>query len=129
MIRFSRALFEWSDQLESRRAVALLAEPGLSVTIELPGQSDPAKLMHIPAGSASDGASRPWLTAFLLEPWGRAGLAPVLHDELLRHTDIPKWEADLLFLYALRSVGVPAFLATILYFAVRMRRPGKPVTT
>ena len=77
----------------------------------------------IPIGALSDGASVPRLLRPWLDPWGKGGPAYVWHDELLRRSDVPKWEADLLFLYALRSLGVPAFKATLMYFAVRTRRP------
>lgn len=77
----------------------------------------------IPAGARTDGASIPRLVRPILDPWGRGGLAAVWHDDLLRRPGVPKWEADLLYLYALRSLGVPALQATIMYFAVRLRRP------
>lgn len=124
MIQFGPSAFTWSDQpLEDGRARATLAEPGLRVSIALPDCPDVSALLsQIPAGFTTDGASRPWWAARLIEPWGRAGMAPVWHDYLLTLPRVPKWQADLLFLYALRSVGVPALLAHLLYFAVRLRR-------
>lgn len=77
----------------------------------------------IQAGALTDGASIPrWLRPWL-DPWGRGAPAYLWHDELLRRPEVAKWLADLLFLYALRSLGVPAFQATVMYFAVRTRRP------
>lgn len=78
-------------------------------------------------GALTDGASIPGPLRAWLDPWGKGAPAYIWHDDLLNRDDVPKWEADLLFLYALRSLGVPAFKATIMYFAVRTRRPGKPV--
>lgn len=80
-------------------------------------------LVVIPAGFVTDGASIPrWARPFL-DPWGRVGLAALLHDYLLTVVGLPKWIADALFFYALRSLGVPAFQATVMFFAVRFRRP------
>lgn len=80
-------------------------------------------LVVIPAGFVTDGASIPrWARPFL-DPWGRVGLAALLHDYLLTIIGLPKWIADVLFFYALRSLGVPAFQATVMFFAVRLRRP------
>lgn len=78
-------------------------------------------------GALTDGASVPGLLRAWFDPWGRGATAYLWHDDLLRRTDVPKWEADLLFLYALRSLGVPAFRATLMYFAVRTRRPSTEV--
>lgn len=74
-------------------------------------------------GALTDGASIPRLLRAWLDPWGRGAPAYIWHDDLIERPDVPKWEADLLFLYALRSLGVPAFRATMMYFAVRTRRP------
>lgn len=77
----------------------------------------------IPSNFVSDGASIPrWARPFL-DPWGRVGLAALLHDYLLTIDSLSKWQADLQFFYALRSLGVPAFQATVMFFAVRFRRP------
>lgn len=77
----------------------------------------------IRSGALTDGASVPRILRPWLDPWGRGAPAYIWHDDLIRRDDVPKWEADLLFLYALRSLGVPAFKATLMYFAVRTRRP------
>ncbi len=77
----------------------------------------------IRSGALTDGASIPSLLRPWLDPWGRGAPAYIWHDDLLRRSDVPKWEADLLFLYALRSLGIPALKATLMYFAVRTRRP------
>lgn len=74
-------------------------------------------------GALTDGASVPRLLRAWLDPWGKGAPAYIWHDDLIERPDVPKWEADLLFLYALRSLGVPAFRATLMYFAVRTRRP------
>lgn len=83
-------------------------------------------LLVIPPGFVTDGASIPRFARPFFDPWGRVGLAALLHDYLLTLPDVAKWQADLLFLDALRSQGVPAFQATLMYFAVRMRRPPRP---
>lgn len=77
----------------------------------------------IPANFVTDGASIPrWARPFF-DPWGRVGLAALLHDYLLTIDSLTKWQADTQFFYALRSLGVPAFQATVMFFAVRFRRP------
>lgn len=82
----------------------------------------------IRAGALTDGASVPrWLRAWF-DPWGHGAEAYIWHDDLLRRDGVQKKVADLLFLYALISLGVPSFRAHLLYFAVRTRRPGKPIT-
>lgn len=93
----------------------------IRIQLDLGGASDP--LITIPAGFRSDGVSRPWWLAWMIDPWGRAALAALLHDYLLSLPDVTKWQADLMFLAALRSQSVPALLAHLLYFAVRTRRP------
>lgn len=85
-----------------------------------------APMLTIPTGFRSDGVSRPWWLAWMIDPWGRAALAALLHDYLLSLPEVTKWQADLAFLAALRSQGVPAFMSTLLYFAVRTRRPRAP---
>lgn len=77
----------------------------------------------IRTGALTDGASVPrWLRAWF-DPWGRGAEAYIWHDDLLKRDGVQKKEADLLFLYALISLGVPSFRAHLLYFAVRTRRP------
>lgn len=126
MIRFpdpDSLPFVWTTRTDHARAIWLVGKP-INVTIKAPGDLGGASdLVVIPAGFPTDGASVPWWARWKLDPWGRVGLAAVLHDYLLTVPGLPKWEADLLFLYALRSQGIPAFQATVMYLAVRLRRP------
>lgn len=97
------------------------------VAISLPAQLDGAtisvSILTIPAGFITDGASIPRWARPWLDPWGLVALPSILHDYLLTLSAVHKWQADLLFLAALRSQGVPAFQATLMYFAVRTRKP------
>lgn len=118
--------FSWTEGTEDTRA-KWRAYAAIPVTIDRadrPGVACP--YAEIPAGFETDGASVPWFARWLFDPWGRVGLAAVLHDYLLTVLGLAKWDADLAFLHALRSQGVPAFQATLFYFAVRLR-PAPPL--
>lgn len=78
-------------------------------------------LLRIPPGFVTDGGSIPRWARWRFDPWGKAGLAFVLHDGLFYLTLLPKWLIDALFLVALRVCGRGATESTILYFAVRCR--------
>lgn len=85
-------------------------------------------LCAIPAGFKTDGLSRPWYVAWRWRRWDKKYLnAAVLHDYLLTDPVIPKWQADWLFMGALRSQGVSALEAGIFWLAVRTRRPVRRV--
>lgn len=119
--------FVLTNRADHGRAVWRLAS---AVKVVIDADRGSTSLWHaaqvtIPAGFETDGASIPSWARPWLDPWSRIGLAALLHDYLLTRDQVAKWDADLQFLHALRSQGVPAFLATLLYFAVRLRRPGK----
>lgn len=120
--------FLWTGRTDRGRTVWRVADD-LHVDLEIDlggGVVELTDYLTIPAGFETDGASVPWWARPWLDPWSRLGLAAVLHDFMLSLPLVAKWDADLAFLHALRSQGVPAFLATILYFAVRLRR--RPAT-
>lgn len=124
MIRFPShpPRFELTVRAESGRAVWRVAEPIL-VNIVIPDEpSTTAGFVLIPAGFETDGASIPWWARWKFDPWNRVGLSALLHDYLLTIPTVAKWDADLTFLHALRSQGAPAFMSTLFYFAVRLRR-------
>ncbi|WP_295168228.1 DUF1353 domain-containing protein [uncultured Brevundimonas sp.] len=123
MIRFvtQGARFELTDRRTHGRAVWRVAEPILVALMLVPAVVDTNPCFAVPAGFETDGASIPWWARWKFDPWGRVGLAAVLHDYLLTLPTVRKWEADLAFLAALRSQGVPALMATLFYFAVRTR--------
>ena len=79
-------------------------------------------LCIIEAGYESDGASMPWFANVKWKSWGRHSGAALLHDHLLETTELPKWQVDVLFYIALRSLGVPALEATLFWMAVRTKR-------
>ena len=129
MIRFvsQEPRFELTTRTQHGRAVWRVAEPIiLHYSLVPPAVVDVARYFIIPAGFETDGASIPWWARWKFDPWGRVGLSAVLHDYFLSLPAMPKWEADLAFLAALRSEGVPAFQATVMYFAVRLRRSRRP---
>lgn len=112
-------IFALTDRIEGGRAVWAVAAP---LTFERITAGRIAHWLTVPRGFETDGASIPWWSRAWLDPWSRIGLAAVLHDYLLTLPLVEKWEADLAFMEALRSFGAPAFLSTLLYFAVRLRR-------
>lgn len=78
-------------------------------------------LLRIPVGFVTDGGSIPRWARWRFDPWGKAGLAYILHDGLFYLTLLPKWLIDALFLIALRVCGIGATEATALYLAARSR--------
>lgn len=55
---------------------------------------------------------------------GRATKSAVLHDYLVRNPDLfPKDEADLIFYFAMKEEGLPWWLRTLMYVAVRFYTP------
>ena len=124
MIRFATQgpRFELTARADSGRAVWRVAEP-IQVNIVIPDEPNTtAGFALIPAGFETDGASIPWWARWKFDPWNRVGLSALLHDYLLTIPTVAKWDADQAFLHALRSQGVPAFMSTLFYFAVRLRR-------
>lgn len=108
--------------------VVLVREaPGLVkliVSVDVTLNSTP--LCVIPDGYQSDGLSRPWWAFWKWDRFdARYRSAALLHDYLLDHADMPKWQIDWLFMGALRASGVSALEAGIFWLGVRTRRPGK----
>jgi len=94
----------------------------VSVDVALNG----APLCVIPEGYQSDGLSRPWWAFWKWRRFdARYSEAALLHDYLLDHANMPKWQIDWLFMGALRASGVSALEAGIFWLGVRTRRPGK----
>ncbi len=76
------------------------------------------RVITIPAGSASDGASTPPALWPTLPPFGRYWPAAFLHDYLYRCSDLPKALCDDLLLEAMQSLGVEALEARVIYEGV-----------
>ena len=77
------------------------------------------EVIIIPAGAQSDGASTPaalWAIGF--PPFGDHWRAAFVHDYLYRKTQLPKAEADLIFMEAMLAGGVPYDRARWLYNGV-----------
>lgn len=128
MIRFpdtQEVSFTLTGDRQCGRPVWRLNVP-MDIWLDWPGLDGGDIIATIPKGFLTDGASIPGWARPWLDPWARIGMAAVLHDYLLGLPDVEKWDADLVFLHALRSQAVPAFLATLLYFAVRLKRRPTP---
>lgn len=124
MMRFpdrSEISFSLTERLECGRPVWRLNGPA-QIWLDFPGQDGGEAWLEIPTGFLTDGASIPFWARAWLDPWARIGMAAVVHDYLLSLPKVAKWDADIAFLHALRSQAVPAFLSTLLYFAVRLKR-------
>lgn len=84
-------------------------------------------LCTIQAGFVSDGMSFPIWQWTWDDPWHERYVgAALLHDWLLKYSDLPKWQIDWLFEGALRDAGVSALETWIFTNAVRTRRRRRP---
>lgn len=101
----------------------MLGEP-LSYEV---GSLGSGRLIVVPAGFATDGASIPRLLTNLLPKWGRYSRAAVVHDYGYRrigdgdpHPHMPdRRAADAVFLEAMLVLGVSRIIAYAMYGAVR----------
>lgn len=89
------------------------------------------KVVEVPRGYLTDGASVPRLLWAFIPPWGAYGQATVLHDylcEYLRMTqgntpvDISRKECDAILNHAMVLVGVPTFRRLMIYLGVSLYR-------
>jgi len=86
-------------------------------------QSDRFGDIEIPSGTLSDGASVPRMFWPIFSPFdGDYFDSAVLHDMIYRDraTKFTRAEADLIFLEAMKSLGVGWFKRTLVYRAVRI---------
>ena len=88
---------------------------------------DSNKLVIVPRGFLTDGATVPRLFWGLIPPWGRYGQAVVLHDylcEFLGYWENGQWvtitrkDADRIFDQAMVDLGVSSTLRRTMYMAV-----------
>lgn len=76
--------------------------------------------IHVPRGFDTDGASVPRIFWVLIPPWGRYGMAAVLHDLLYRLHICTRRQADDVLLEAMWVRGCNLFEYFIIYTAVRL---------
>ena len=74
----------------------------------------------VPTGFMSDKASVPFGFRNLFPKHGKYTKAAFIHDFLYVIQRTPRWVADLVFLHAMRALGVPEWKAQIMYRAVRI---------
>jgi len=74
----------------------------------------------VPAGFQTDFASVPHWATWLLPRTGRHNRAAVVHDYLCRTGEVPRLDADRIFLRILRELGVPEWRARAMYLGVRI---------
>lgn len=77
------------------------------------------EILTTPAGRVTDFASVPRLLWAVFPPHGRYAPAAALHDELYRRRYGTRLYADLVFLDAMREVGVGRVTRGLLFAAVR----------
>ncbi len=80
--------------------------------------AEDGRVITIPRGSDSDGASVPKIFWNIFPPFGKYWRAALLHDYLYRHTQRPKAECDGLFYEAMRACGVGWLKAKTIYQGV-----------
>lgn len=76
----------------------------------------------VPEGFITDGASIPWWWRWRFDPWGRCGVAAVVHDWFVTRAELPKWQIDWVFYGLLKASGVSDLQAGMMFLAVRTRR-------
>lgn len=81
-----------------------------------PGPSE----IIVHAGFETDLASIPRLFWPILPPFGRYAAAAVVHDYLYQAHEGSRTHADLVFLAAMRELGVATWKRAVLYQAVRL---------
>lgn len=90
---------------------------------------DKNKVVIVPRGFLTDGATVPRLLWGIIPPWGKYGQAVVLHDYLCEFTgfwNYNQWEtiqredADLIFKSALKELGVNSLTRYLMYGAVSL---------
>lgn len=79
---------------------------------------DNSDIIVVPAGFITDLASVPRIMWSFLPPDGKYAKAAIVHDYLYDNGLRTKKQADLIFLDAMRVLGVPRWKRTIMYLAV-----------
>ncbi len=96
------------------------------------GKLDTGPRIRIPAGFITDFASSPRLFWPIVSPWGKWGKAAIVHDWLYQNrgllyghpepgavTVYRRDTADLIFLEAMKVLGVAPWRRTLMYLGVR----------
>lgn len=84
------------------------------------GSEDSGISVTVPEGFITDFASIPRGLWNLFPRWGKHGHAAVVHDFLYWTHQIPRKEADGVFLEAMRVLKTPEWKARLMYRAVRI---------
>jgi hypothetical protein len=97
-------------------------EPGFTYGV---GTEESETRIHVPGSWITDMASVPQAFHSYIGPWGKHGMAAVLHDWLykdgrVRGKPITRKEADVIFLEAMKVSGVRASKRRLIYRAVRL---------
>lgn len=103
-------------------SLSVSTRDGRDITLleELVYVTEAGETITVPVGSQADGCSTPKAVWNLIPPFGAYWMAAVLHDYLYRKTERPKEECDLLFLEAMKSLGVDLLLRQTIYEGVHL---------
>lgn len=82
------------------------------------GNEDSEEVIYVPIGFVTDFASVPRPLWWLYPKWGKYGNAAVIHDYLYWSQKYTKKKADLIFLEAMKVLGVNKITSFIMYKAV-----------
>ena len=82
------------------------------------GSEDSGEVIDLPTGFVTDFASVPRPLWWLYPKWGKYGNAAVIHDYLYWDQKYNKKKADLIFLEAMKVLGVGKITSFILYKSV-----------
>lgn len=75
--------------------------------------------IEVPIGFLTDFASVPRFFWRIFPPWDTHRLSAVVHDYLCVSSEVPRKEADLIFLDLMQRQGVSWWKRTVMYRAVR----------
>jgi hypothetical protein len=78
------------------------------------------RIIRVPEGFESDGASVPKMFQWLIPRWGTHGKAAVLHDYLYRNRLVKRDRADKIMLDAMIILEVPKWKRQAIYRSVRL---------
>lgn len=101
------------EPIEEREGAFLLVEP-------LIYHSALIGMVTVPRGFDTDGASIPPIINELWKEGGKKMRAAVVHDWLYRYHPVSKRQADMVFLEAMKVVGVGLIKRYLMYYAVRL---------
>lgn len=84
------------------------------------GDDDSDDKITVPVGFITDLASVPWPFSMIIPKSGKGNAAAVLHDFLYHKQERKRKQCDLIFLEAMKVLGVSLWKRKVMYRAVRI---------